>query len=281
MSGCENDFTAHTCDTRAPSAAPSNSPSVKPSASPSASPSATPTTLAPTDSPTEQRFPPSTIDWDFEGLYDGITGGVLDVNTEGPTPRGWTKKTGSDVAQVKDGSYQDPLSEFNGNEGQQYYLISGRVGANPQKYELHNGHVATNEFKLPLNIAKLVFLRLGSETSGSYLAVQRVNKSEVCRVTNVDGGSVDIFYQEECDLSSAAGEYVTIQVVGQGDTYAIDDLRFEDVNGDIFGNQQLSPDMKKDLVHEESTTCGIVPVAGSRNMFSCDETFGWVLPYAA
>jgi len=255
---------------------PSASPST---ASPSETPSTSPTTAAPTIGPTAASFPPAGIDFDFEGLYEYISDDIpAEVNAaEGNIPRGWTI-TG--VAQVKNSSYKGAIMDnWNGYEGQQYFLIAGN------KTE---GQASTYPFKLPLSVKFLKFFRLGTErTNRSYLEVKTHEGDSVCKSSNEDGGDQSTFYEEKCDISSAAGKYVIINVHSSGiGTYAIDDIRFEDVNGDIFGNNQYTLDLNRNVRHDEGECIGegegYAPIGNSAHgTYTCNSgEFAWVLPFS-
>jgi len=217
--------------------APSANPSVSPTANPSLSPTETPTlspTETPTTSPTAASFPPVAIDFNFEAKYKDISNtdvaGATD--SDGACPRGWTC-TG--VAQVKDENYiNDNKYNYAGQQGQQYLLVGG---------DLSVGSATSAEFTLPSTIAMAQYYRMGGADapSGFYIKDAKTSAT-ICGPDASAGADTDVFFEQQCDLSSAAGKMVYIFIQDKNAATAtfgkvlIDDIHFIDVNGNILGN---------------------------------------------
>jgi len=219
-----------------------------PTASPSVSPTLNPTET-PTTSPTAAAFPPTIIDFNFEGHYPGIsTSSVEDMtDSNGACPRGWTC-TG--VAQVKNEEYiADQKANYAGQQGQQYFIIGGDKTV---------GSATSAEFTLPSTASKVQYSRMGGATLPSGFYVMESSDEPNYQCQNNDDGKpcqvcgprdtaeedTDIFFEQECDVSKAAGLKVYLFVQDKDTSeqmgkVMIDDIHFLDVNGYILGDYRM------------------------------------------
>jgi len=144
------------------------------------------------------------------------------------------------VAQVKNEQFVSDDANWAGQQGQQYLA----VGGNQSK-----GKATTAEFALPADVSTMSWFRMGGADapSGVYVKLAEKNETEtVCKPTSGGAGDMDtnVFFETSCDVSSAAGKLVYLEVSDEdtAESFArviVDDIHFMDRNGNILGNHQM------------------------------------------
>ena len=82
----------------------------------------------------------------------------------------------------------------------------------------------------------------GADAPSGFYIKDAKTSATICGPTASAGADTDVFFEQQCDLSSAAGKMVYIFIQDKNAATAtfgkvlIDDIHFIDVNGNILGN---------------------------------------------